>query len=81
VGDRIAGARNPVIRDMDEVFMEHDQNGKSRAQNLRLGPEVTKVEAEIANYRRFTELCEELVEVMSRYASSAGERDKRRERA
>jgi len=39
------------------------QKGKSRAQNLRLGPEVTKVEAEIANYRRFTELCEELVEV------------------
>lgn len=39
------------------------QNGRSRAQSLRLGPEVRKVEGEIANYRRFTQLCEELVEV------------------
>lgn len=39
------------------------QKGKSRAQSLVLGPEVTKVEREIANYRRFTEICEELVEV------------------
>src|SRR6266496_5446102 len=29
------------------------QQGKSRAQNLRLGPELEKVEQEVANYRRF----------------------------
>ena len=39
------------------------QSGRRRAQNLRLGPEVTKVEREIANYRRFKELCGELVEI------------------
>ncbi len=37
------------------------QQGKSRAQNLRLGPELVKVEQEVANYRRFVELCGELV--------------------
>jgi len=39
------------------------QQGKSRAQNLRLGPELEKVEQEVANYRRFLELCAELVKV------------------
>lgn len=39
------------------------QQGKSRAQNLRLGPELEKVEQEVANYRRFVELCGELVQV------------------
>lgn len=39
------------------------QQGKSRAQNLRLGPELEKVEQEVANYRRFVELCSELVQV------------------
>ncbi len=39
------------------------QQGKSRAQNLRLGPELEKVEEEVANYRRFVELCSELVQV------------------
>jgi hypothetical protein len=39
------------------------QQGKSRAQNLRLGPELEKVQQEVANYRRFVELCGELVQV------------------
>ncbi len=39
------------------------QNGKSRAQNLRLGPELEKVEGELTNYSRFVELCGELVKV------------------
>lgn len=39
------------------------QQGKSRAQNLRLGPELEKVEQEVANYRRFVDLCGELVKV------------------
>lgn len=39
------------------------QQGKSRAQNLRLGPELEKVEQEVANYRHFVELCSELVQV------------------
>ena len=39
------------------------QQGKSRAQNLRLGPELEKVEQEVTNYRRFVDLCGELVKV------------------
>jgi hypothetical protein len=39
------------------------QQGKSRAQNLRLGPELEKVEQEVGNYRRFVDLCGELVKV------------------
>ena len=37
------------------------QNSRSRSQVLRLGPELEKVEREILNYRRFGELCSELV--------------------
>jgi len=37
--------------------------GKSRAQNLRLGPELEKVNREVATYRTFVRLCGELVEV------------------
>lgn len=37
--------------------------GKSQAQNLRLGPELEKVEKELETYRHFQELCGELVEV------------------
>jgi hypothetical protein len=39
------------------------QNNRSRSQVIRLGPELEKVEKEIANYRRFGELCSELVAV------------------
>lgn len=39
------------------------QQGKSRAQHLRLGPEVAKVEKELANYQRFVKLGAELVRV------------------
>lgn len=39
------------------------QKGKSRAQDLHLGPELLKVERELSNYHRFEELCEELVTV------------------
>jgi uncharacterized protein DUF6788 len=39
------------------------QGGKSRAESLRLGPELGKVEQELENYRRFQQLCGELVEV------------------
>ena len=42
------------------------QQGQSRAQNLRLGPEVAKVEKELENYRRFLGLCTELVRVNER---------------
>jgi hypothetical protein len=36
---------------------------KSRAANLRLGPELEKVQQEIDNHRRFVELTKELVEL------------------
>ena len=44
-------------------YLWNTTQGKSRAQNLRLGPELEKVEREVANYRRFVELCGELVQV------------------
>ena len=37
--------------------------GKSRAANVRLGPELEKVQQEVENYRRFVGLTKELVEV------------------
>lgn len=37
--------------------------GKSRAANVRLGPELEKVQQEIENYRRFAKLTKELVEI------------------
>jgi len=37
--------------------------GKSRAANVRLGPELEKVQREIENYRQFVKLTRELVEV------------------
>jgi hypothetical protein len=40
--------------------------GKSQAQNIRLGPELEKVERELENYRRFLALCRDLVEVNTR---------------
>ena len=39
------------------------QNGKSRAQNLRLGPELEKVQKEIETYKRFNQLCRETIAV------------------
>lgn len=39
------------------------QKGKSRAQSLRLGPEVEKVAQELETYGRFVNLCGQLVEV------------------
>lgn len=39
------------------------QNGKSRAQNLRLGPELEKAQKEIETYKRFNQLCRETIEV------------------
>lgn len=37
--------------------------GKSRAANLRLGPELEKVRREVEHHRRFVELTQALVEV------------------
>jgi hypothetical protein len=42
------------------------QNGKSRAQSVRLGPELEKVSQELENYGRFVSLCHDLVEVNER---------------
>jgi hypothetical protein len=39
------------------------QNNQSRSQVVQLGPELQKVEGEIRSYRRFVELCGELVQV------------------
>ena len=37
--------------------------GQSRAQNLRLGPELEKAQGELENHHVFLRLCRELVEV------------------
>ena len=42
------------------------QNGKSRAQSVRLGPELEKVSQELENYGCFVALCHDLVEVNER---------------
>lgn len=39
------------------------QNSQSRSQVIHLGPQLQRVERELANYRRFVELCGELVKV------------------
>jgi uncharacterized protein DUF6788 len=39
------------------------QGGQSRAQNLRMGPELAKVRKELENHRIFVRLCQQLVEV------------------
>ena len=39
------------------------QNGKSRAQNLRLGPELDKAGKEVETYKIFQKLCREIVEI------------------
>ena len=39
------------------------QNSRSRSQVVRLGAELQKVERELANYRRFVDLCGEIVKV------------------
>ena len=40
--------------------------GKSYAKNLKLGPELQKCSEEVANYRSFLKICDELVEVNER---------------
>lgn len=37
--------------------------GRSRAQNLRLGPELEKAQKELQNHKMFLGLCRELVEI------------------
>lgn len=37
--------------------------GKSYAKNLKLGPEMEKYQAEIANHQRFQNLCQEIVAI------------------
>ncbi len=40
--------------------------GQSRAQNLRLGPELEKAHREVENHQVFLRLCRELVEINER---------------
>ena len=39
------------------------QRGQSRAQSLRMGPQLEKVQKELATHRSFLSLCQRLVEV------------------
>ena len=42
------------------------QGGKSRAQNLRLGPELNKARMEVENYKTFQRLSREIIEANER---------------
>ena len=42
------------------------QSGKSRAQNVHLGPELRKIQQEIKNYKAFNRLYQEAIEVNER---------------
>ena len=50
-------------------------DGKSRAANVRLGPELEKVEQEIKNYGRFGELTKALIEVNEAICQNRPARD------
>ena len=69
VNFRKCGKRNCVCSQPDhpghgpQYLWNTTQNGKSRAQNLRLGPELEKTRKEIVNYKKFTELCQEAIRV------------------
>lgn len=39
------------------------QDGRSRSQNLRIGPDLEKVRCEVANYKEFRRLCHEAVKI------------------
>lgn len=39
------------------------RKGKGMAQNLRLGPELDKVQKEVETYKRFDRLCQEAIDV------------------
>ena len=44
--------------------------GKSYAKNLKLGPELQKYMNETDNYRRFIELCDEIIQVNEKICDS-----------
>ncbi len=49
--------------------------GKSRAANVRLGPELEKVQQEIENYRRFVKLTKEIVDINEQICQKRAVRD------
>jgi uncharacterized protein YdcH (DUF465 family) len=53
-----------------EFLWNTTQGGKSRAQSLRLGPELEKARRELKNYDRFLRLCNELVAVNEQISRS-----------
>lgn len=69
VNFRKCGKKNCVCSQPDhrghgpQYLWNTSQNGKSRAQNLRLGPELEKAQKEITNYKKFTRLYQEAIEV------------------
>jgi hypothetical protein len=49
--------------------------GKSRARNVRLGPDLEKVGQEVETYRTFVRLCRELVEVNEKICAQRPRRE------
>ena len=49
--------------------------GKSRAANVRLGPELEKVQQEIEDYRRFVKLTKEIVDINEQICQKRAVRD------
>jgi len=69
VNYRKCGKQNCVCYQKDhpghgpQYLWNTTRKGKSRAQNLRLGPELDKTQREIATYKHFCRLCQEVLEV------------------
>ena len=69
VNYRRCGKKNCVCHRKDhpghgpQYLWNTTRKGKSLAQNLRLGPELDKVQKEVETYKRFDRLCQEAIEV------------------
>ena len=69
VNYRRCGKKNCVCHQKDhpghgpQYLWNTTRKGKSMAQNLRLGPELDKVQKEVETYKHFNRLCHEAIEV------------------
>lgn len=61
-----ACAKSADKRHGPQYLWNTTSGGGSRAQNLRLGPQLEKVQQELENHAAFLRICKELVEVNER---------------
>jgi hypothetical protein len=69
VNYRKCGKKNCACQQKDhpghgpQYLWNTTQNGKSRAQNLRPGPEMEKVRNEVETHKKFNQLCRDVIAV------------------